>query len=67
MADVQQLLDGLGLSEYVAAFEAAGYDDIDYILGELAEAAEAVGMREEHAQHFVREARSVYTTGRGVH
>ena len=67
MADVQQLLDGLGLPEYVAAFEAAGYDDIDYILGELAEAAEAVGMREEHAQHFVREARSVYTTGRGVH
>ena len=51
------MLERLGLAEYAAALEEEGYDDAGFLKSldrsELAKVAAAVGMRPEHAGHFV--------------
>jgi len=63
MARVRRLLERLGLAEYAAALEEEGYDDAGFLLsldrGELTKVAAAVGMRPEHAGHFVESVRQL--------
>ena len=63
MARVRRLLERLGLAEYAAALEEEGYDDAGFLLSldrsELAKVAAAVGMRPEHAGHFVESVRQL--------
>ena len=58
MDQVRQLLQRLGLPQYAGAFEAAGYDDADFLLHELGadgahRVAQAVGMKAGHEHKFV--------------
>ncbi|EOD24120.1 hypothetical protein EMIHUDRAFT_238946 [Emiliania huxleyi CCMP1516] len=51
-------LEGVGLGRYAAAFEEQGYDDLRYLrtmdAAERATVAESVGMKQGHANKFVK-------------
>ena len=58
MPAVVQALEGVGLGRYAAAFEEQGYDDLRYLrtmdAAERATVAESVGMKQGHADKFVK-------------
>ena len=58
MPAVVQALEGVGLGRYAAAFEEQGYDDLRYLrtmdAAERATVAESVGMKQGHANKFVK-------------